>query len=160
MVVDLLSRGWGRAVAPLLLTALLLACGARPVEVRSEPPERAAPAGADAEDAEAAEVEAPAPADPGAGTPARRASEHLMAEGVEALEGGDAALAARRLEEAIRVDGSNGLAYHHLARARLAAGRTDDARGLLDRAIELLRPYPARRAEAERLRARLGDGER
>lgn len=169
MVEDLLRRGdgrlrgrgreWRRRAAVLLVGLLVVGCGARrPVDVRSEPPrEGTSEADRAAGEADAAEAERLTP-DPGAGTPERRASEHLVREGVAALEAGDAALAARRLEEAIRLDGSNGEAWYQLARVRAAEGRRDAALGLLDRAIELLRPYPERQAEAERLRERLSTG--
>lgn len=142
----------GASVLLLLVLFLLTACGSkRPVEVRTDPP----PPPPAETGSEAADAEPAPPPDAGAGTPRRQASEHLTAQGVERLEAGELDAAARRLEEAIRVDGSNGDAYYHLARVRVAAGRNDEARELLDRAIELLRPYPERRAEAERLRSRL-----
>lgn len=152
-------RARGRRAVVLLVGLLVVGCGARrPADVRSEPPrEGAAEADRATEEADASEA-GRLPSDPGAGTPERRASEHLVREGVTALEAGNAALAARRLEEAIRLDGSNGEAWYQLARVRATEGRQDAALGLLERAIELLRPYPERQAAAERLRERLSSG--
>jgi len=74
------------------------------------------------------------------------------------LDAGRARDAASVLERAVRVDPSNGEAYLELARARMALGEDEVARGLLDRAAALLRPYPEREARVDSLRARLGGG--
>lgn len=97
-------------------------------------------------------------ADAGAGTPERSASARLVERGRSLLEAGSPDRAAAVLERAVRVDPSNGDAYLELARARIALGEDDVARGLLERAAALLRPYPDREARVDSLRARLGGG--
>lgn len=98
------------------------------------------------------------PTDRGAGTPERAASDRMVSRGRALLEAGRPGRAAALLERAVRVDPSNGEAYLALARARIALGEDEVARGLLDRAAALLRPYPDREARVDSLRARLGGG--
>jgi len=97
-------------------------------------------------------------ADAGAGTPERSASIRLVERGRSLLDDGRPDAAAAVLERAVRVDPSNGDAYLELARARIALGEDDVARGLLERAAALLRPYPREEARVDSLRARLGGG--
>jgi len=98
------------------------------------------------------------PTDRGADTPERAASERMVARGRALLDAGRPERAAALLERAVRVDPSNGEAYLALARARMTLGEDEVARGLLDRAAALLRPYPDREARVDSLRARLGGG--
>lgn len=93
-----------------------------------------------------------------AAAPQRAASERLVERGRALLEEGQPGRAASVLERAVRVDPSNGRAYLALARARIALGEPEVARGLLERAAALLRPYPDLEARADSLRATLGGG--
>lgn len=95
--------------------------------------------------------------DPGAGSPERAASSRLVERGTSLLSAGRAEAGASVLERAVRVDPSNGRAYLELARARMALGEDEVARGLLERAAALLRPYPEEEARVDSLRARLDD---
>jgi tetratricopeptide (TPR) repeat protein len=109
---------------------------------------------------------APEPGDPGEvreegrETPAARgASDRLVERGREALEAGRLDEAAAVMERAVRVDPSNGRAYLGLARVRAAEGRPDAARGLLERAVDLLPdPDPGTAERIRRLRRALGEG--
>lgn len=96
--------------------------------------------------------------DAGAAAPERAASERLVDRGRTLLSADRAAEAASVLERAVRVDPSNGRAYLELARARIALGEPGVARGLLQRAAALLRPYPELEARVDSLRAVLGTG--
>lgn len=110
--------------------------------------------------------EAPEAGDPGEvreegrETPAARgASDRLVEQGREALEAGRLDEAAAVMERAVRVDPSNGRAYLGLARVRAAEGRPDAARGLLERAVDLLPdPDPGTAERIRRLRRALGEG--
>lgn len=96
----------------------------------------------------------------GGDAPARRgAADRMVERGRELLEEGEAARSAAVLERAIRVDPGHGGAYLALARARLALGEVARARGLLDRAAELLRAEgSSAAARADSLRAALEEG--
>jgi Tfp pilus assembly protein PilF len=96
--------------------------------------------------------------DAGADAPERAASERLVERGRSLLSSGRAAEAATVLERAVRVDPSNGQAYLELARTRIVLGEPGVARGLLERAAALLRPYPDQEARVDSLRAKLGGG--
>ena len=96
--------------------------------------------------------------DAGATAPERAASERLVERGRGLLEGDRPRAAASVLERAVRVDPSNGRAYLELARARMVLGEPEVARGLLQRAAALLRPYPDMEARVDSLRAVLGGG--
>ncbi len=93
-----------------------------------------------------------------AAAPERAASERLVERGRGLLEGNQPREAASVLERAVRVDPSNGHAYLELARARMVLGEPEVARGLLQRAAALLRPYPEMEARVDSLRAVLGGG--
>lgn len=88
--------------------------------------------------------------------PERTASERLVERGRALLAVDSAAGAASVLERAVRVDPSNGRAYLELARARIRLGEPSVARGLLQRAAALLRPYPELEARVDSLQATLG----
>jgi Tfp pilus assembly protein PilF len=88
--------------------------------------------------------------------PERTASERLVERGRALLAADSAAGAASVLERAVRVDPSNGRAYLELARARIRLGEPGVARGLLQRAAALLRPYPELEARVDSLQATLG----
>lgn len=92
-------------------------------------------------------------ADPGAGTPQREASLHVVEEGKGYLITGRAGEAVRRFERATRIDPTNGFAYYYLGRARLELGDRARAAGVLEKAETLLGPYPEWRQRAERLLA-------
>jgi len=98
------------------------------------------------------------PVDARAAAPERAASERLVERGRGLLEGGRPRDAASVLERAVRVDPSNGRAYLELARARMVLGEPEVARGLLQQAAALLRPYPEMEARVDSLRAVLGGG--
>lgn len=101
----------------------------------------------------------PAPDSARAEAARRAAADRRVERGRSLLERGEAGRAAAVLERAIRIDATHGRAYLALARARLALGQEARARGLLDRALELLRAEgsPAA-ARADSLRARLEEG--
>ncbi len=92
-------------------------------------------------------------ADPGAGTPERAASLHVVEEGKGYLITGQAGEAARRFERAARIDPTNGFAYYYLGRARIELGDTGRAVGILEKAETLLGPYPEWRERAATLLA-------
>jgi tetratricopeptide (TPR) repeat protein len=94
--------------------------------------------------------------DPGAGTAQRRSSDRLVEEGKGYLIAGQPGEAERRLEQATRIDPTNGFAWYHLGRARAELGDRSGAVGVLQKAESLLGPYPASRAAAARLLERLG----
>ena len=154
----------------IVMAVALIGCGGREARVETAPPRPDTTAvdstsrsesrsGVTGEpEGRAATGSAVAARDPGAGTPARAASERLVAEGEEAADAGRVEEAARTLERAIRIDPSHGDAYLRLAGVRARQGREREAIGLLDRAVDLLRPYPDRRAEAIGLRERLSAG--
>lgn len=106
--------------------------------------------------------EAPAPvaADSAAGdstaSPARIASDRLVDRARAERRDGDPDAAVTLLERAVRVDPSNGRAYLELALVRSGQGLRDEALGLAERALELLRPGSPARARADSLRAALG----
>lgn len=155
--------------APLLLLSIACASGGDRDAGRTTPSARSGPPeerrGADRE-----EEDAPAPrpreistdranaADPGAGTPRRNSSSSLVEEAKGYLIAGQPDAAARRLLRAIRIDPSNGFAYYHLGRARIALGDRARAAGVLEKAVALLGPYPEWRAAAERLLAETRGG--
>ena len=171
----------GGLLAALLALALaggLAACAHSDDEdPRTEPPARSSDASADRDDdsdddddrddddAEPAKRDKPPERvvstdtanadDPGAGRPARRASDGVVEEGKGYLIAGNAGEAARRFERATRIDPSNGFAWYHLGRARIALGDTAGAIGVLEKAESLLGPYPSARAETRRLLDRL-----
>lgn len=121
----------GRAAAAVL--AVLLAAGGHGCGGARPGPGAAAP--------DAAPGDTVAAADDGARTDeaARRAaSDRFVRRGRDALASGRAEEAAELLERAVRVDPSNGRAYLALAEVRLAQGKEQAARGLLERAAALL----------------------
>jgi tetratricopeptide (TPR) repeat protein len=93
--------------------------------------------------------------DPGAGTAQRRSSDRLVEEGKGYLIAGQPGEAERRLEQATRIDPTNGFAWYHLGRARAELGDRSGAVGVLQKAESLLGPYPESRAAAARLLERL-----
>ncbi len=93
-----------------------------------------------------------------ASTPERTASERLVERGRALLGAKRPSEAASVLERAVRVDPSNGRAYLALARARIALGEPVVARGLLERAAALLRPYPQEEARVDSVRDSLPGG--
>lgn len=167
-MVDLLMR---RAAALLLAVLVASACASRGGERGGD---TATPAGTAAGTASDRDRDgddprrAPPPreistdranaSDPGAGTAARRSSDRLVEEGKGYLIAGQPGEAARRLEQATRIDPTNGFAWYHLGRARAEMGDRSSAIGVLQKAESLLGPYPESRAAAARLLARLGGG--
>ena len=79
-----------------------------------------------------------------------------METGKSALSGGNAERAAALFRDAINVDGSNGIAFYHLAEAELTLGSKDEVLGLLDKAEALLGSDTAWMEKIEKLRAELG----
>lgn len=150
------------AVLTTLLLVALLACGGADREPpRTSPDRRAAPPGERAEDgspaadAEPREISTDTALadDTGAGTPEREASQQVVEEGKGYLITGRTAEAERRFERATRIDPTNGFAYYWLGRARVEAGDTAAAAGVLEKAEGLLGPYPEWRDRAARLLA-------
>lgn len=97
-------------------------------------------------------------ADPAAGSPERAASQRLVEEGKGYLIADQPDEAERRFLRAARIDPTNGFAWYHLGRARLAAGDRAGAIGVLEKAETLLGPYPDWRARASRLLVRAREG--
>ncbi|HUP19728.1 MAG TPA: tetratricopeptide repeat protein, partial [Gemmatimonadota bacterium] len=143
--MDLLSR---RALTLLLSALVTAACasgGGRGRGGDDEAPSRPAaePARDDRDDRD---DDAPPPppreistdranaSDPGAGTPTRRSSDRLVEEGKGYLIAGQPGEAARRLEQATRIDPTNGFAWYHLGRARAEMGDRSGAVGVLQKA--------------------------
>lgn len=89
-------------------------------------------------------------------TPARIASDRLVDRARAERRDGDPDAAVTLLERAVRIDPSNGRAYLELALVRSGQGLRDEALGLAERALELLRPGSSDRARADSLRAALG----
>lgn len=159
-MVDLL-----RPAAAIALVALAACAHGGDRERVAERPDRP-PAATTAVSGSAAEAEPEAreistdratALDPGAGSPARQASQQIVEEGKGLLIAGRPADAARRFATATRVDPTNGFAYYYLGRARFEAGDRSGAAGVLDKAETLLGPYPEWRARAARLAAVVRD---
>lgn len=93
--------------------------------------------------------------DAGAGTSARAASARVVEEGKGYLIARQPEAAARRFLRATQVDPSNGFAWYYLGRARADMGNANGAVGVLEKAEDLLGPYPAWRDRATRLLAEL-----
>lgn len=89
-------------------------------------------------------------------SPARIASDRLVDRARAERRDGETDAAVTLLERAVRVDPSNGRAYLELALVRSGQGLRDEALGLAERALELLRPGSPARARADSLRAALG----
>lgn len=88
----------------------------------------------------------------------RSASRRMVQRGRLRLEAGRPTEAVAILERAVRLDPSNGHAYLHLARARLALGDEVGARGLLERAVDLLGASTEEAARADSLLSTLKGG--
>lgn len=71
-------------------------------------------------------------------TPARLASNEVVAEGLASLKAGQFERALQSFQEATTLDGSNGVAYYYLARTHFTMGHVEQAAGILDRAEALL----------------------
>lgn len=137
----------GSLPAPVLVTAVLLASACAP-------PAGSGPDG-DIRRAPATVAGDSAAADSTA-SPARIASNRLVDRARAERREGEPDAAVTLLERAVRVDPSNGRAYLELALARSGQGLREEALGLAERALELLRPDSPARARADSLRAALG----
>lgn len=71
-------------------------------------------------------------------SPQRTASLEVVAQGRGQLERGDRERAVQSFQEAITLDGTNGIAYYYLARTHYELGYAEQAMGLLERAESLL----------------------
>jgi tetratricopeptide (TPR) repeat protein len=89
-------------------------------------------------------------------TPARQASDRLVAKGQALLDAKDYERAASAFREAANVDAQNGAAYYYLALAQARLGQPDVAAGLLDKAEALLNGDPEWTARIDELRAEVG----
>lgn len=162
--MDLLSRA-ARAL-PILLVALgPIACahggersaaGAVAGEPTDDPRAEGTTASAPEPEPRTISTDRANATDPGAGSPTREASQRIVEEGKGYLIADRPAEAASRFERAARIDPTNGFAYYHLGRARIALGDRAGAIGVLEKAESLLGPYPEWRERATRLLERLG----
>ena len=80
----------------------------------------------------------PAPPVPAAINPKREASQKIVEAGVGYLDHGEVDRASQAFQEAINVDGDNGVAYFYLAKVKDISKDYDDALSLLERASDLL----------------------
>ncbi len=71
-------------------------------------------------------------------SPQRRASMDVVTQGQGYLARGEREHAVQAFQEAITLDGTNGVAYYYLARTHYELGHLEQAMGLLDRAETLL----------------------
>lgn len=71
-------------------------------------------------------------------SPQRTASLEVVTQGRGQLERGDRERAVQSFQEAITLDGTNGIAYYYLARTHYELGQSEQAMGLLERAESLL----------------------
>ena len=99
----------------------------------------------------------PERSDPGAASPRRQASQHLVEEGKGYAVAGQDAEARERFESALRLDGSNGEAYFQLARLAADGGDWSNAAGYQEQAEALLRGLPEWRVPLEEMAARIAD---
>ncbi len=157
-----------RTAAAVLALALVAGCAhgrrAEPERDAGHPPGDARTTSRPGDDAPAPEPEPRVIStdraqadDANAGSPAREASQRVVEEGKGYLIAGRAREAAARFLTAIQIDPTNGFAYYHLGRARIALGDEDGAIGVLDKAETLLGPYPEWRARAAELADSLRD---
>lgn len=110
--------------------------------IPQEPPEEAPP---------------PPSVDDAPSVPKRQASQQIVEKGVVALKGGDLSSASQRFQEAINVDGTNGVAYYYLAEVSLKKGDPDRAAGFLEKAESLLQGDQAWEAKIEALYLKLDE---
>ena len=158
-MVDLLIAP-GRAVG-MLGIVFAVACGGRgeragPPATEGPAPGTTRPAVVDSAPREISTDRANAD-DPGAGTPARRASQRVVEEGKGYLIAERPRDAADRFERATRIDPTNGFAYYYLGRARVDLGDRRGAIGMLEKAESLLGPYPEWRSRASALAESLAE---
>lgn len=145
----------------MMLVGIAVACGGADRKPPRTTPDAGAGATAEAGDRAAVPPEEPREistdralaADPGAGTPERKASLQVVEEGKGYLIIGRAREAAGRFERATRIDPTNGFAYYYLGRARIESGDRARAVGVLEKAETLLGPYPEWRERAAGLLA-------
>lgn len=71
-------------------------------------------------------------------SPKRQASHEVVQRGTKELAAGHVARAVQSFQEAVTIDGSNGVAYYYLAQAHYKLGDHERAIGLLERAESLL----------------------
>jgi tetratricopeptide (TPR) repeat protein len=88
--------------------------------------------------------------------PKRMAHLHMTRAARDLMADGRTERARDMLERAIAVDGREGFGYLYLAELHLEAGRPEQARVFLDRAVALLPPDSRLSAEIDALRARTG----
>lgn len=88
-------------------------------------------------------------------TPQRLASAEIVEKGKQLLARREWDKALQLFQEAITVDGTNGIAYYYLARTRFALHQYVEAMGLLDRAESLLADSPDWMATVGELRAQI-----
>ncbi|MBA2566096.1 MAG: hypothetical protein H0V09_11845 [Gemmatimonadetes bacterium] len=104
-----------------------------------------------------ADVRTPERTDTGAESPKRHASESLVEEGKGYWIAGRDREARERFEQALVLDGSNGVAYYYLAEIAVDAGRWDEAAGYRDRAAALLRGRETYREPLAELARRIAE---
>ncbi|MBI2346785.1 MAG: tetratricopeptide repeat protein [Deltaproteobacteria bacterium] len=86
-------------------------------------------------------------------TPQRLASLEIVERGKAFLARREFDKALQMFQEAVTVDGTNGIAYYYLARVRYELRQWPEAMGLLERAESLLGDSPEWLANVEELRA-------
>lgn len=126
------KKSWYNFLLLPFICAVFLACPPKkPVKKVPRPPAE-----------KPSEVSRP-PATPEVMTPQRRASDRLVQKGVNQLDSRNYENALQALQEAVNIDGTNGIAYYYLALTNDYLGEKDAAMGLLDKAESLLGHDPS-----------------